>query len=53
MVHVEVVENDVARMGAVSASDQLGVHSQADIDDRWILDQACKPGFNTVAAETK
>jgi hypothetical protein len=51
MVHVEVAENDVAKMGAVPAPDQLGVHSQADIEDRCILDQACNPGFNAVAAE--
>jgi hypothetical protein len=49
MVHVEIVENDVAKMGAVPAPDQLGLHSQADIEARWILDQACNSGFNTVA----
>ncbi len=51
MVNLQVAENNCTKMGAVPAADQLGVHPQPDITNRWILDQACHSGLNAGAAE--
>lgn len=39
MVNLQVAENNCTKMGAVPAADQLGVHPQPDITNRWSYHQ--------------